>query len=510
MSQVASISSNRTALRIATEASLGVLAGSPIFETFEPNSYSDFGGEITTTPRKPIKSDRMDRKGPVTDLDAKAGFNADLTQNSLTQLLPGFFYAAFRRKVEKTSGIASVTASSKTYTVDADGDDFLAGDLVLASNFTNTGNNGLKSVASSTGTTVVVNETCTDEGSPPSTAKLITVGFQFDSGDLVITQGASQFPVLSTSTKDLTELGLVPGEAIWIGGDSTATKFATAACNGYARVRSIAANAIVLDKTEGTIVTDSGTGKTIQIFLGRVIKNETGTDIVRTTYQLERTLGAPDDSLPAVEQTEYVVGGICSELAINFASADKVTVDLSFMGLDHEPLSAGSQKSATRPALTAEDAFNTSSNVKRFKFSQTSSTVSNVTALYSHISNFTLSLNNNITINKAIATLGGFDASEGNFMVDFEGEPYFGNVSAIQAVRNNDDLTFDVLVALNNAGISIDVPLLAGGGALANVEADAPIKLQLSSSGANGIDVHSSLNHVMLLTQFDYLPTAAM
>ena len=509
MAQKKAISSNQTNLTIAKESSIGVLPGTPNWVQREPNSYDDFGGDITTAPRKPIKSDRMQRKGPVVDVEAKAGFNTDLTQDNIFDLAEGFFFAAARRKAEKTSGISAATASTDTYTMDADGGDFLANDLVQASNFTNSGNNGLKPVASSTATTVVVGDGLVDE-TPPSTAKLVVVGHEFGSGDLEVAVSGGAFPTLTTTTKDLTELGIIPGEFIYIGGDGATEKFTTAANNGWARVRSVAANLITLDKSAGTMVTDDGSGKTIRVFLGRVLKNETGALIVRSTFQLERSLGAPDDTLPGAIQSEYIVGGVPSEFALNITEADKITCDLSFMGTDHETRDAATGlKSGTRPALVAEDAFNSSSSVKRLKFAQTSSTDSNPSALFDYVGQLTMSIDNGITRNLAIGTTGAFEATEGDFEVQVELEGFFANVSALAAVRTNDDLTLDMQLAMNNAGISIDIPLLAGSGALAQVEPDSPIKLPLTSDGANGIDVDASLNHVTMMQWFDYLPNAA-
>lgn len=510
MSLKRAISSNRTSLRIAEESSIGVLPGTPNWVLREPNTYEDFGGEITTAPRKPIKSDRMPRKGPVVDVEAKGGFNTDLTQTNCFDLLQGFFFADPRRKAEITSDISGVTASTDTYTVASGGGSFLANDLLFAANFTNSANNGLHVVASSTSTTVVVGDGLVDE-TPPSTASIVCVGHQFSSGDLEVSASGGAFPTLTTSTKDLTQLGIVPGEWIRIGGDTSGTQFATAANNCWARVRSVATNVITLDKTSATMVTDTGASKTVQVFLGRVLKNETGSSITRSTFQLERSLGAPEDTLPGSEQAEYIVGGVCSEFALNLPEADKVTCDFSFMGLDHETRNYSTGlKSGDRPALVAEDAFNSSSSVKRLKFAAVSSTDSNPTELFSYLSELTFSINNGITRNIAIATVGAFEATEADFMTQVQLNAFFVDVDALASVRANTDLTIDLVMAQNNAGIVLDVPLLAGSGALANVEADTPIKLDLTSDGANGIDVDANLNHVALMVFFDYLPTAAM
>jgi hypothetical protein len=520
MAELQAISGNKTQLSIAVESSIGVLPGTPVWTPYEPNGYDDVGGEITTAPRKPIKSDRMGRKGPVVDVEAKAGFNSDLTYSNMFSLLEGYLYSVARRKVEKINAndndtITAVTAATETFTVDADGDDFLANDLVLASGFTNSANNALFTVASSTTTTVVVDADVTVDETPPTNAKLIVVGHEFASGDAEILT-TSGFPTLITTPstgKDLTQLGILPGETVYIGGDLTAEKFATAANNGYARVRSVTANEMVFDKTQGTMVTDAGAGKTIRIFLGRLLKNEVGSLIVRKTFQIERQLGAPNDTYPSAIQAEYVTGAVCSELALNIPEAEKITVDASFMGLNHETSEAAGAvtglKAGTRPALVAEDAFNSSSSVPRIKINVVSSTNSNPAALFAQIGELTLTINNNLSRNLAIGTTGAFEMSEGDFGVQLELEAFFANLSALASVRSNSDLTVDFSLYHQNQGISFDIPLLAGSGALANVEADSPIKLPLTSEGANGIDVASTLNHILAAVFFDYLPTAA-
>lgn len=317
------IDSNVTGLRFAEETSLEVLPGSPIWYPLEPNGYKDFGSDIKTISRSPINPSRQRKKGVVTDLDASGGFTQDMTQTNLTRLMQGFFFAAIREKTTTLpmNGTAvpltGIVASTKTYSAASGLGSFLAGSLVKASGFTNAANNGLKKVASKTSTTVVVVETCVDE-TPASTATLETVGFQFASGDVTFTLN-DNYVRLNSAAITMTTLGLIAGEWVYVGGD---TAIMTPASNsGFARVSSIAAGYIEFDKTSWEGATDTASGKTVQIFFGSVLRNESNPAlIVRRSYNIERTLGSDANGT----MSEYLVGAVANELTINIPQADKV------------------------------------------------------------------------------------------------------------------------------------------------------------------------------------------
>lgn len=509
MAVLQKLDSNTTSLRIAEEASIGVLPGTPDWIAYEPNSYADFGAEVTAVSRAPINPDRQRKKGGKTDVDAAWGLSTDLTQTNLQNILQGFFFADLRPKGEEA--VTSVDGTAETYAV-AETAGFFVGSLVFASGFTNAENNGLKRVTAVTlDTSIEVAEDIVDEGSPPSDAQLVVVGFQFDAGDLDVTAGAGgNFPTYDTTTKDLTELGLVPGEWIYVGGDTSSLALGTTANNGFKRVRSIATNALTIDKSDTALATEASTTETVQVFFGRVLKNETGTLIKRRTYQAERQLGAPDDASPSDIQAQYEKGSVANELTLNQNTADKITADLGFVALDEDRIDAATAlKSGNRPALVSESFFNTSSDVKRIALSRVVAGDEDPSPLFAFVQTFTLNINNQATVNKAIGTTGGFEITVGDFEVGGEFTAYFSDIDAVDAVNDQDDVSFDYHLVKSNKGISIDLPLLTLGDGRPNVTKDEPITIPLSHEAADGSSVDSGLDHTLLMSFYDYLPTAA-
>lgn len=501
------IDSNITGLRYAEEVSLRTLPVTPIFYPLEPNSYSDFGGQISTIARNPINPSRQRKKGVTTDLDASGGFNQDLTINNTTRLLQGFFFADIRQKktTQPMNGAAvpltGVTGTSKTYAAASALTGFTTGHLVLATGFSVTANNGLKTVASpSTATAVVVTETLTNETSPPATATLSAVGFQFPSADVQVTLNGSLVRLQATAT-NMTTLGLIPGEWVYVGGDGAAYSFATSV--GFARISKIEATFIEFDKVSWTGATaEAGTGKTVRIFYGDVLKNESDPSLIkRRTYQVERTLGLDSNGT----MSEYLVGAVPNELTLNIAQADKVSMDLTFVAVDNEQRT-GSQgvKAGTRPSLNPASAFNTSSDFARIKLSLVSELDPAPQPLFAFATDMALSINNNVSPNKAIGVLGAFDTSAGTFEVGGNMTAYFADVVAAQAVRNNSDVTVDIIMLKKNIAMLWDIPLLSLGDGRLSVEQDQAITLPLETNAAE-----SKFNHTLLFQSFAYLPDAA-
>jgi hypothetical protein len=501
------IDSNVTGLSFAEEASLKTLPGSPVFYPLEPNSYSDFGGQITTVARNPINPTRQRKKGVTTDLEASGGFNQDLTHGNTTRLLQGFFFADIREKAttKPMNGAAvvmtAITAAADDYTA-ASGlpATLVSGDLILAEGFGVTANNGIKVVnGASSGTAISVSDALTDEASPPTAAKVTLIGHQFASGDITLTLNGGLLRMVSGAFT-MTSLPLIAGEWVYMGGDLAAHGFTGKM--GFCRIKTIAAGYIEFDKTSFTTGAEAdGTGKTVRLYYGSIIRNEPDSDdIVRRTYHVERTLGEDDDGV----MSEYLTGAVPNELSLNVAQADKVTIDLSFVACDNEQYDgATGVKSGDRATLIPEDAYNTSSDFSRIKLASVEDDA-DITPLFAYATELTLTVNNNVTPNKAIGTLGAFDTSAGTFEVGGSLTVYFANIAAVQAVRNNADITLDAVLVKDNKGLLFDIPLLALGNGRLNVEQDQAITLPLETNAAQ-----SSYGYTLLFQSFPYLPDVA-
>lgn len=509
MTVPATIDSNVSGLAFAEEVTPKVLPGSPTFYQLEPNSYSNFGGKVTNTSRNVINNLRQKLKGSTTDLDASGGFNQDWTQNNLQRILQGFWFANMREKSSTQplngtqiplTGISGGNAYTAAAGLSAL---FAANDIILASGWANYQNNGISEVTAISATTVTTTGALVTE-TPPAAAKLDKVGVMFASGELSITISGNHVIVTSTTTL-FTQLGVIPGEWIFLGGDFTGSYMVSGGNpvnRGYARVFSVSAHSLVLDLTQFPAVANTGTGITMPIFIGRVLKNEQGTSIIRRTYTIERQLGNDGTGI----QSEIIVGAHANQLTLNVKQAGLLDADLTFVGLDAlyrtgvDGLTAG-----TRMPILDESAYNCSTDLLMQRLYLLDPTTLNPGAAFAFASDVRISINNGVTPTKAVGVLGAFDATAGDFDVTATLTAYFNSVEAIQAIRANADVGYFMIFAAKNQGFCLDAPLLTMGGGQLDIVKDKPIQTQLTNNMAM-----NNLGYTLLATFFLYLPTAGM
>jgi hypothetical protein len=359
-----------------------------------------------------------------------------------------------------------------------------------------------------TGVTVVVTAKASGAVGNVITTTKVAVTLSWGSGTLTGGSGGRGFD----------SFGLIPGEFIYIGDDVTTKSFFHATDNGFARVRSITATTLTVDKTQFAMVTDDGTvngaggaGNTIRIYFGRVLKNEaTQSLIIKRGVQIERTLGAPDDALPTQIQAEYLVRSLADNLKLDQKTADIVRLELDFLANTNE-LRTGAQglKVGTRPALVDADAFNTTSDVHFTKMAVVTANNACPTPLFAFFTDLVIDIKNNLKQLKAVSVLGAFDSTPGFFQVQASVTAYFTDVASMQTVRNNSSVTVETHMVKFNKGVSIDLPLVVLSKALADVKLNEPIYIPLAADAATAKLIDPNLDYTMLWVFWDYLPNVA-
>lgn len=494
-----SISSRETNLAAAREESRGVLPGSPTWRDVLVTQYGEFGEQVDHTENAPITSDRQRRKPPLTQRRFGAGFTVTLTQENAPIIAEPALYADMRVKDEVE--ITDADGTGDEFTVDSGGDGYEAGDLLYVPSGPNAGLHVV--TGTPTSTTIPVESSLEDESSVSHVGR--RVGFEFDEGDAEIDSDGN----LITTAKDLTELELVNGEHVSIGGDASASQFDTAGNNTQARADAVEANKLTFTKRESAAMeADDGTGKSIRIFFApRVLKNETDpANIKELTNQYERKLGEPDKDSPGDAQYQYMLGCLNAQATVTVPASGLVTLQVQHQGSGMDLIDKdGSQKSGDRKPAFDEDPFNTADEALRAHIGRHGEDE----PLADVVSNFSLTINNNVEPLDGVGA-PAFGANVGMFNVSINTSFFFQTVEALEAIRNNDDLTQHIHLWQNNHGITIDVPALSGSGRPPTVNANQALVGELTSEAFGGAHVNEDLDHTLLLAWWDYLPDRAM
>lgn len=464
----------------------------PVWKLIEPNGINQLGAEITTVPRNPISRNRQRRKGTTTDLDSAIEFEADFTLDHFEDFAESLVFSDFiGAKVFDPSA-----TDTNSYTVGNIGVTLAQNTLVYARGFTNSANNGMKVVNSGATTTDIPVTTALIAETNPANAVVEVAGVRGASGDLQINSAGN----LISTTLNFTTLGLTPGQAIFVGGIASANRFTAAANFGFARIVSIAANLLTLDKKLTTFVTDAGTGKQIDILFGRFLRN---VPVDHTDY-LERSLmfeaAFPNLGAGAATEYEYSRGNFTNNLQFNLPLADKATITASFVGIDTDPATLTRKNGASTPGEPLKtSALNTSADIMRLRVTKVDES-----GLTTDFKSVTLTLNNNVTPEKVLARLGAAYMNVGNFEVDLESQIVFTDSDVSAAIRNNETVTLDFAIRNNDGAIFVDVPSVTLGGGGREFPLNESVLMNVTSQAFQDGTLGTSIG----ISLFPFVPTS--
>lgn len=481
---------NNTSLAYAIEDSLGVLPGSPTWFLTEPNTIGAYGANPTKVSRNPISKLRQRRKGTIVDQEAPTEYEEDMTMTSIGHFVEGFLYATatnsdmvWRGADTTATGFtipaATAAQAAKLQFAAAGG----PATLVWSIGYGNTINNGLHEMDADTilaGTEIAVATALTVE-SAPINAELLLAGIRPEAGDIALAVASGIGTLTSnngtpTNAVDFTTLGLTVGQRIHIGGDTSTNRFGSTAAGdgtrsyGGARIRSIAAQTLILDKLDSTLVasdgTDDGTAGTeirTDLLFSRFVRNVSVDDAayLERSYQFEAELPNLYETDPPTPVAEpdgywYNIGQRANQMGINNPLTDKATLNFGFVGTTSDAIVDGASRktnaaSPLEPVRTG--AFNTAADFFRLGILDVDET-----GLTSDFKDMTATVNNNAAGEKVLGFLGNRYINNGNFEVDIETTVLFTSPNVIARVLAGTTVTAGWVQRNADGAVSIDIP----------------------------------------------------
>lgn len=489
---------NTISLEVATEQTPGVLPGSPIWRTVEPNGIGKFGPSLKKMERMPISKNRQHRKGALVDLDSTVEFEADITYAHMLMFSEGLFFSVFKGPFSTPAVFEPTAVTATGYTV-ASGGALAAGALIVARGFANAANNGLKVVLTMSTATEIKAAGLVVETAAPAGATVEVAGVQGAVADFAINAALN---LQATAFNWSTGTNIVAGQFIWIGDIAGATNsFANAADRGFARVVSVSATILVLAKKGQAFVADPGTGKSINVLFGRFVRNVAvdHADYLETTFQFE--LGYENLQNPGPgDEYEYATGNFANELTFDFPLANKGTIKASFVGLTTaNPTVTRATNAGTPKVSVATGAVNTVSDFMRLRITNVDET-----GLTTDFKSLTMTVRNNVTPEKVLGTLGGKYVNAGMLDVEITANVVFTSSDVIKAIRDNRTVTMEVGFRNDDGGFVFDVPAMCIGEGDKDFPVNQSVSINLKSYAFQDPVLGSSVS----LSTFPYLPAS--
>lgn len=485
---------NRVALGKVRESTFGVTPTSPAIKAVRQTS-SSLAANPQTVVSNEIRSDRQVTDLILVGIQAGGDIGGELAFNVVDDDLEEAVQGTWSNNpsitvVTSDTEISDVSAT--TLTVASGGAAFVAGMLTLLSGFSTAANNKMARVASSTSTSIVYpSTTFTTQAVVNVGACVRVIGFEGASGDLVaVTSGGN---ALTSTVLDFTTLGVSVGEWVKIGDpDTSGYSFATAACNGWARVSAVAAQRLSFDRVPTGWTADSGTSKTVRVFTGDFLSN--GSTIRSNTFERQYLSHSP-------VTYEYLRGQVLDRLSISAPSQQIATYTKSYVGAD-ALVTTTRVSGATDVAAPANDPYNTSSNVGRLGFDGSTITGPN------YVMSATVEINNNLRRQNAVGSIGAIGVGDGEFAVTGTLETYFGDKTVYDKIVGNTETSFDQRFARadgNRETLVFDLPSIKLSGGSPSVSAkNSDVTISATFQAYRS----TTLGYTIGIGRFWYVPTA--
>ncbi|MCC7271407.1 MAG: hypothetical protein IT561_01985 [Alphaproteobacteria bacterium] len=425
---------SRIELRYVEEASWGETPALPM-RTLRAKSQSlDFAVRYAAS--EEFRADRQIADVAQVDAGAAGTVGMEISFGAADAFLEAALFGRFAAAAEVAG--AGVTSTS-VYGVTSGGGAFAAGHLVRGAGFTAAADNGLWRVTAASATEVTVAGTPLAVEASGADKTIKAVGFEGASGDVTATATG-----LASTALDFTTLGLKVGQWIAIGGAAAGQRFATAPNNGWARIAGIAAHVLTLDHRPQGWATDAGSGRTVRVFLGDVLRNgveEISFSVERDHADIGQVLLFRGQMARLARLT--VATGRILEASFDLVGKDAARGAASFGTGDPVPAGTAPVMNAVGNVVLVREGGGTAGIVRQM----------------------TVQIDNNLRELKAVGTLGNVGIGVGDAAVGGTLEAYFEDGALYDKYLAAADTTLAFVVAEAGQAYVVTLPRvkLAGG-----------------------------------------------
>lgn len=480
-----------------TAANYGVRPTNPAWQEFR---NGNFGLKAS-----PTRGRSNDRRGDgqaagtfLTDMSNAGTIATELKFKHLDDLFEAMMKSqwltqAVIQVVTLDTEISDVSAT--TLTVSAGGANFKTGHLTRLLGFPTAANNKVARVASNTATTIVYPAaTFAVETVPiPVGASVRVIGFQGASGDLVATVTGGN--ALTSTALDFTTLGngVGVGRWVWVGGiTAAAEKFATAGCNGWARISAVAAQRLSFDVVPAGFVADAGAGKTISVYTGDFMAN--GTTIWAFDWEGQQ-------SGVAAPMYEYFYDTLINGYTMTLPGGKEITTSFDFLGNQADAIGTTRYTGSTDTAPPTYGTMTCTSNVGDLTEGGTT-----LMGGVNVMSSGSIKIANNVGREAVVGPLGSSATNVGAFTVSGNVDTYLADPTIMAKGINNTLTSFTTFTGNNSGdkeGYRWDVPAI-------RITPDSPVGASNTArkvSGPFDAEPHPTLGYTLSIGRFWYMPS---
>jgi len=431
----------------------GTLPATPDWRIVERSEISSFGNTFTKSEPTRISRNRNMRKKKTQSVDSTVEFTAPLDFDSTLQFSQGFVMGL----AAGPSYFVSTAATGTGVTVPAipagSASQMINGQTIIGiKGFKTQSNNGhriLGGAVAGGATSITLPNMTVESVASNRRAEIYIAGVRGASGDLQIDADQN----LTSTALDLSALGLVVGQFIYIGGVDDVNSFNEDENKGFAQITAIATNKLTLAKRDQPYTAETGAGISVDILFGPYIRNYSvdHANFLRRYYMFGlKTVF--ENGNPTIH--EYALDNACDALSLDVQKDGFVEVSFGFIGsITNNPSTTQAAGESDAAPYNATQEYSTSTDLIRLSIDDIDES-----GLMTDFDSLSLTISNGISARKVLGQIKAAQLNLSDLAVTTEATALFTDGDVIERIRCDKPVSLRLPFWNDDGGIYFHVP----------------------------------------------------